>query len=138
MVGIVDPAEGFSERDVKVLFHFTGKCSSGQTNFIELKRPFFKGNADFSKYCSWFEAKTKSTGDIVVQLLAFQSWDKEADERVFDQGVLNVTQKKFTRTGEWRSGVVELTDGNAVALGREWVDACLDCWDRHYAAVERG
>ena len=126
------PAEQVLEMEksaVQILFHFTGECSSGQTNFIELKRPFYKGNADFSKYCSWFEAKKKSSGDIVVQPLTFQSWDKEADDRVFEEGVLNATQKTFVRTGEWRSGEVKLTEADASAIGQEWIDACLDRWD---------
>ena len=129
MVDVAASANGYSERDVKVLFHLTGECSSGQTNFIELKRPFYQGNTDFPKYCSWFEAKMKSSGDIEVQRLKFKSWDKEVDDRVFEQGVLNASQKKFARTGEGRSGEVTLADADADGLGDEWVDACLDCWE---------
>jgi len=118
------------KREVQVLFHLTSESSGGVTSFIEMKRPFYKGYKDFSKYCSWFEAK-KEDGKIIAHPLTFESWDREIDERKFEEGVLR--KNEFVRAGGEK---VELQDADASKLGQEWIDACLDCWGDKEETVE--
>ena len=112
-------------QEVKVLFYLPSTKEDGaKMAFIELKRPAFKGNDNFSKYCCWFQVVLVDEQPKQVVALSFKSWDKEADKRFFDQGMLEVG------AGRWTSGSTTTLSSKAPEeLPQEVLHFIVEQWD---------
>ena len=110
----------------KTLFAF--KEVDGETLFVELKRPQFKGSEEKSRYVSWF--RVEATGKATR--LAFVSWD--GDVRDFEQGTLTTPaegEKSFVpaEKGKGKGKRIELKAMETQRVSAAIVAQCLSSWD---------
>ena len=124
----------------KVLYLFESTTTSssaeqdaehdGRLTFIELQRPAYKGNADISKYVSWFQLYQEKEPKI----LTFEAMDETS--RTFAEGTLCFQSEEGSWIGTEKSvtmneskKVTQLKRLNPDDAEDKVVQACLSVWE---------